>query len=385
MGQPMQQPDGGTACAARAPQEEAADLALLQAAAERLVLWYTAHRTDMPWRREPTPYHVWISEIMLQQTRIEAVLPYYERFLAALPTVAALADTTEEQLMKLWQGLGYYSRARNLRRAAICLMENYGGELPRSAALLRTLPGIGGYTAGAIASIAYGEPEPAVDGNVMRVVARLTEWRADVLRPAARARVTALLRRCYTPGEQAALLTEAWMELGELVCIPNGTPRCEDCPLAALCRARASGTAASLPVRAAPRPRAVEELTVLLLTYDDTVALHRRPGRGLLAGLYEFPHLPGRLSADEVREALLTRGFAVGELQPLGESVHIFTHREWHMMGYAVRLLRPQARLSEEVALLYATPAQLEETYALPTAFRYYRQQLSLPCSTDNT
>lgn len=384
MGESRRHTNGGAADATPAAQE-AADLALLQAASGQLILWYAAHRTDMPWRREPTPYHVWVSEVMLQQTRIEAVLPYYERFLTALPTVAALADATEEQLMKLWQGLGYYSRARHLHSAAVCLVENYGGELPRSAALLRTLPGIGEYTAGAIASIAYGEPEPAVDGNVMRVVARLTENREDVLRSATRARVTALLRRCYTPGEPAALLTEGWMELGERVCIPNGAPRCEQCPLASLCRARAAGTAASLPVRAASRPRAREEMTVLLLCYGDTVALHRRSGRGLLAGLYEFPHLPGRLGGDAVREHLLARGFAPEAVTPCGDAVHIFTHREWHMTGYLVRLGRPHPVLGEDVPLLYATGEQMAQHYALPAAFRYFQQQLSLSDSTDIT
>ena len=218
------------------------DAEIIEQALPRIADWYALSRRVLPWREEPTPYRVWISEIMLQQTRIEAVIPYYRRFLAELPDVAALAAVEEDRLLKLWEGLGYYSRARNLKRAAEMVMRDFGGELPHTAAALRTLPGIGDYTAGAIASIACGEPEPAVDGNVLRVLSRLLENGGDVLSPAVKKSVTTLLREHYPRGEAAALTTEGLMELGETVCIPNGAPKCELCPWQSLCRAHQNGT-----------------------------------------------------------------------------------------------------------------------------------------------
>ena len=225
------------------------DRNILAAALPRIADWDAAVRRDLPWRRSPTPYHVWISEIMLQQTRIEAVIPYYERFLAELPDVAALASVDDDRLMKLWEGLGYYSRARNLKKAAQQVIERFGGALPATAEELRSLPGIGEYTAGAIASLAFHKPEPAVDGNVLRVLSRLLASKDDVMSPAVRKSVTADLRSIYPSGEQAALVTEGLMELGETLCIPNGEPLCDACPAAALCRARAAGDPTQYPVR----------------------------------------------------------------------------------------------------------------------------------------
>jgi A/G-specific adenine glycosylase len=229
------------------------DKQLIRAAVPLLVDWCAAVRRPLPWRLEPTPYHVWISEIMLQQTRIEAVIPYYERFLAALPDVAALAAVDDDRLMKLWEGLGYYSRARNLKKAAQQVIERFGGALPATAEELRSLSGIGEYTAGAIASLAFHKPEPAVDGNVLRVLSRLLASKDDVMSPAVRKSVTTQLRDVYPSGERAALLTEGLMELGETVCIPNGEPLCDACPAAALCRARAAGDPTQYPVRSAPK------------------------------------------------------------------------------------------------------------------------------------
>ena len=197
---------------------------LLPEAIARLLAWYSASRRLLPWRQDPTPYHTWIAEIMLQQTRIEAVIPYYERFLRELPDVSALAAVSEDRLLKLWEGLGYYSRARNLKKAALLLMERYDGELPASAVELRKLPGIGDYTAGSIASISFGLPEPAVDGNVLRVMTRVLACGDDIAAPATRRAVTELLRAHYPSGDSAALLTEGIMELGETVCLPNGIP-----------------------------------------------------------------------------------------------------------------------------------------------------------------
>ena len=332
-----------------------------------LLAWYRAAGRPLPWREGRTPYHVWISEIMLQQTRIEAVIPYYHRFLAAFPTVAALAAADEERLLKLWEGLGYYSRARNLKRAAEVIVRDYGGELPRDPVALRRLPGIGDYTAGAIASIAYGIPVPAVDGNVLRVLARLTADSRDVLSPAFRREATAALAALYptAPGDATAM-TEALMELGETVCIPNGAPHCDACPLRDLCRAREEGRTAELPFRAKRTARTVERRTVLLLTLRGRVGIFRRPPEGLLGGLWEFPSADGTLPEAEVRELLAGWGLTPTAIRRGPDAKHIFTHREWHMTSYLIELS------DEGGGLTFADRRELRTIYAIPTAFRTF-------------
>ena len=342
------------------------DAEIIQQALPLIADWYSLSRRVLPWREDPTPYRVWISEIMLQQTRIEAVIPYYRRFLAELPDVAALAAVDDDRLMKLWEGLGYYSRARNLKKAAEAVMREHGGALPRTAAELRKLPGIGDYTAGAIASIACGEREPAVDGNVLRVVSRLLESEADILSPAAKKAVTALLREHYPAGEAAALCTEGLMELGETVCLPNGIPRCGLCPLRALCRAGQKGTADRYPVKAPPRPRRIEERTVLLLRCGGRYAIRRREKKGLLAGLWEFPNEEGR--TDE--ESLHRRFPDALSLRPCGAARHVFTHVEWHMQGFLLELPR------ELACYVWETPEAIRERYSIPTALKAYLKQL---------
>ena len=343
---------------------------LIRQCIPRLIEWYAASRRVLPWRQEPTPYHVWISEIMLQQTRIEAVLGYYERFLGELPTVEALAAVEEDRLLKLWEGLGYYSRARNLKKAALLLVEQYGGELPRTAAELKKLPGIGDYTAGAIASIAYGQPEPAVDGNVLRVLARILASGEDIMQPAVRVRFAALLREQYPCGEDAALLTEGIMELGETLCIPNGEARCELCPVRACCRAHLSGTVARYPVKSPPRGRRIEQRTVLLLRCGGRYAIRKRESRGLLAGLWEFPNEKGAYSAEEIIERLTEQGMRVLGCEPCGEARHVFTHMEWHMTGYLVDCA------AEWGGFVWANPAQIAADYSIPTAFRFYQNRM---------
>ena len=334
----------------------------------RILAWYPAVRRSLPWRETPTAYRVWVSEIMLQQTRIEAVKSYYVRFLAELPDVRALAEVPEDRLLKLWEGLGYYSRARNLQKAARQIVADWGGELPRTAKELKALPGIGAYTAGAIASIAWGEPEPAVDGNVLRLLTRVLACPEDITKPQTRAGMEALLRARYPRGEAAGLLTEGLMELGETLCVPNGEARCADCPLAALCRAREEGTVERYPVKAPPRPRRIEARTVLLLRCGERWAVRRREEKGLLARMWEFPNLPGAMSAEEAAAAA---GAAVLSVSPCGEAVHVFTHVEWHMRGFLLELPEERGDWS------WKTAAQIRETCSIPTAFKFYLKQIN--------
>ena len=346
------------------------DEALVKACAERLVEWCAAVRRPLPWRLLPTPYHVWVSEIMLQQTRIEAVIPYYARFLEALPDIRSLAEVEEDKLLKLWEGLGYYSRARNLQKAARQVMADFDGQLPRKAGELKKLPGIGDYTAGAIASIAYGEPEPAVDGNVLRVMTRVLKRDDDIMRPKTRADLAGLLRSCYPGGERAGLLTEGIMELGETVCLPNSTPRCADCPLSTLCRAYLDNETERYPVKSPPKQRRVEQRTVLLLFCAGRYAVRKREGKGLLAGLWEFPNLDGALDEAQARDAVRSLGGEVIGMEPCGEARHVFTHVEWHMRGFYAELAK------ELPGFLWKTSEEIRRDCPIPTALKYYQKRL---------
>ncbi len=343
---------------------------LLRARVPELLYWYRASARVMPWRSDPTPYHVWISEIMLQQTRVEAVRPYYAAFLEALPDIASLAAVSDEKLMKLWEGLGYYSRARNLKKAAAEIVEKWGGALPADRDALLSLPGVGAYTAGAIASIAFGLPEPAVDGNVLRVLTRLFADGREITDEKTKKAFSDLLRGVYeTYPDSASLLTQALMELGATVCQPNGAPACSSCPWEGVCAARAEGRQNEFPVKAAKKPRRIEDLTVLLLSCPDgTYAIRKRTEHGLLAGLYEFPNVPGVLSPAEAERAAEFLGMRPVSVKKITDAVHIFTHIEWHMTGYLI-----ECGQAENVPLLLASPEEIEGTYALASAFSKYR------------
>ena len=327
-----------------------------------LLVWYRENARVLPWRSDPTPYHVWISEIMLQQTRVAAVLDYYRRFLEAAPDVSALAALPLEQLMKLWQGLGYYSRARNLRKAALRIMERHGGVFPNTYEDIRALAGVGDYTAGAIASIAFQLPVPAVDGNVLRVTARLTGDGGDIASPAVKRRMTGALARVIPP-DAPGDFNQAMMELGAVVCLPNGAPLCERCPAAGICRAHREGRTGELPVKAAKRARRTEVRTVYLLFHGDRVALRRRPDRGLLAGLWEYPcELADGTDWPE------KWGLSVSELETAGTGKHIFTHIEWHMTALSGELggdALPQG-------WVWADRAALRDVYTVPNAFQSF-------------
>ena len=332
-----------------------------------LLLWYRDNARDLPWRRQPTPYRVWISEIMLQQTRVAAVLDYYRRFLQAAPTVEDLAALPEDALMKLWQGLGYYSRARNLQKAARQIVEERGGVFPNTYEEIRALPGVGDYTAGAVASIAFGLPVPAVDGNVLRVVTRITGDEGEITAPAVKKRITAALAQVI-PLDAPGAFNQALMELGATVCLPNGAPLCERCPAAHLCRAFQEGTTHLIPKKAPKKPRKVVELRVYLLFCGDKVALRRRGKRGLLAGLWEYPN--EEASAWDLAAQL---GLDPENLTQVGQGKHIFTHIEWHMTAFQAQL--PQDALPED--WVWADRADLEREYALPNAFQAFREPVA--------
>ncbi len=328
-----------------------------------LLTWYREHARVLPWRSDPTPYHVWLSEIMLQQTRVAAVMEYYRRFLAALPTVADLAAVEEDQLMKLWQGLGYYNRARNLQKAARQVMEDWGGAFPRTYQDLRTLAGVGDYTAGAIASIAFGEDVPAVDGNVLRVVTRITGDTGDITRADTKERIRAALADILPRG-MAGEFNQAMMDLGATVCLPNGAPLCGQCPAEGFCTAHREERTGELPVKAAKRPRRVEERTVFLLFHGGRVALRRRGEKGLLAGLWEYPN-----EFSPASDALAAWGIEPAAEEFGGTGKHIFTHIEWHMTA---RLIETKGEALPE-GWVWAGREELRREYAVPNAFQSFQ------------
>lgn len=340
-----------------------------------LLSWYDKNARVLPWREEPTPYRVWISEIMLQQTRVEAVKPYFERFLKALPDVRALAACPEDELLKLWEGLGYYNRARNLQRAAQRIVEEYDGEFPADYEKLLELPGIGRYTAGAIASIAFGLPEPAVDGNVLRVLSRVEASFEDILRQSVKSAMEQRIREII-PAERAGDFTQALIEIGAIVCVPNGKARCGVCPLCFCCQAYARGIVEELPKKKAKKERRIEERTVLILKEGDRVAIRKRPSKGLLAGLYELPNVEGRLDEEQTLQMVREWGLSPLRIQPLKSAKHIFSHVEWHMTGYAVSLDETEEAGAD--GLLLIDTEETKERYPIPAAFAAYAQYLDI-------
>lgn len=335
-----------------------------------LLSWYRKNARVLPWRSKITPYRTWISEIMLQQTRVETVIPYYERFLEELPDVSALASVPEDRLLKLWEGLGYYSRARNLQKAAKVIVEKHGGFFPESFKEVLALPGIGEYTAGAILSIAFEQPVPAVDGNVMRVICRLTGNRSDIMENKTRSAIRDALQPIY-PAEGCGDFTQSLMELGATVCLPNGAPLCGECPLSKPCTARAEGSVMEIPVKKQQKARRIEKKTVLLLECGDSIAVRQRPDKGLLAGLWEFPILEGHVNTAEIKEYLNQTGCQVKDIKKAGSAKHIFSHLEWHMKGYIVHCHEMATEFT------WITRGQLKKDIALPTALKAFSKQIS--------
>ena len=335
---------------------------------EKLCAWYDAGHRKLPWRQDKEPYHVWLSEIMLQQTRVEAVKGYYARFLSELPTIKALSECPPDRLTKLWEGLGYYSRVRNLQKAAKRIMDEHGGEFPKTYEAVRALPGIGDYTAGAICSICFDLPAPAVDGNVLRVLSRVMEDGAPVTNQKTKTAYREALLPLYETGARGTL-TQALMELGATVCGPNGAPKCGSCPLRDVCLANAHGTWEKYPVKEAKKARREEEKTVFCLMCEGCIAVRKRDGRGLLAGLWELPNVEGKLDAAGALLFAEEAGCEPIDLLKSVERVHIFTHIIWRMRCYYIvcREKTPE--------FVWADEKRRKADVALPTAFRMFVEE----------
>lgn len=348
---------------------------MLEKIVQPLMLWYDKNKRVLPWRENKNPYYIWISEIMLQQTRVEAVKPFFRRFTEALPGIEDLAVCPEDRLLKLWEGLGYYNRVRNMQKAALKVMEVYRGKLPADYEALKSLPGIGNYTAGAIASIAYGIPVPAVDGNVLRVIARIREDDRDIMKQSVRNQVEADLL-AVMPQDDPGTFNQALMELGATVCVPNGMAHCEECPVAGYCKARSADRVMEYPVKTKAKARKVEDRTILLILDGACVAIRKRPAKGLLAGLYEFPNLKGHLTEEEVLAQVESYGLTPLRIQKLPDSKHIFSHVEWHMIGYAVRVA--ELEKSGSTDMMFVETAHAEQNYPVPAAYGAYAGYMNL-------
>ena len=369
-----------------------------------LLTWYQMCRRDLPWRRDKDPYHIWVSEIMLQQTRVAAVIPYYERFLKRLPDIATLASCGDEELDKLWEGLGYYSRVHNMKKTAQILVKEYKAAFPKTEVELLKLPGIGPYTAGAIGSIAFGLPIPAVDGNVLRILARILNDENDIADPKVKKEKEELLRASMPEGH-AGDWNQALMELGATVCLPNGEPHCGECPIWDQCEAHRLGKENTLPVKRTKKARKIQKKTVFLIRDGDNILLKKRSEKGLLAGLYGLPETEGFLSVEDVLKWVEKMGFLPLKIQELGPAKHIFTHIEWHMIGYEIRVadtaLDPasadlenhkgkalQLPNDDSVFYILAQPEDVRKRYSIPSAYAaYLRKTHVLPhtASYDNT
>lgn len=339
---------------------------------ELLLPWFYEHKRDLPWRKDRDPYHVWLSEIMLQQTRVEAVKEYYKRFLRELPTVSDLASCPDDKLMKLWEGLGYYNRARNLKIAATTIMTDYRGEFPQDIERIRSLKGIGDYTAGAIGSICFDLKTPAVDGNVLRVLSRVYNDDSNIDLASTKKKYRERLLELY-PKEACGDFTQSLMELGALICIPNGLPKCSECPLKSICEAHRLERTHLLPVRSEKRKRKHVDMTVYVLSYVNSneryFAIKKREEKGLLHGLYEFYNVTEAMDTKQAMAYLSEQGISARELLKEVKYTHVFTHVEWHMTAYYVSCKEMNDQF------LWVHEKELRGAYALPTAFRVFVEE----------
>lgn len=344
------------------------EIELMKQMREPIIDWYQKNKRELPWRKEKNSYHIWLSEIMLQQTRIEAVKQYYERFLNQIPTIQVLAEVEEEKLLKLWEGLGYYNRARNLKKAAQVIQEKYDGKMPRCYKELVTLPGIGEYTAGAISSIAYDEPVPAVDGNVLRVVSRVVGSKRDVLENKTKKEFTQKLQEIMP--KQAGDFNEGLMELGELICIPNGEPLCQKCPLKEICIAKKEDLTDVIPVRNQKIKRKKEQKTVFLLEFEGKIAIRKREKTGLLANMYEFPNIDKKVKENEIEQIIQNWKLRGNQIEEIGTHHHIFSHVEWDMIGYKMQVN------SRNTEFIWVRKEEILKKYPIPGAFIPFREKM---------
>lgn len=345
------------------------NIELIREIRKPIIEWYQINKRELPWRKEKNPYYIWLSEVMLQQTRIEAVKQYYKRFLKQLPTIQDLAIVEEEKLLKLWEGLGYYNRARNLKKAAQEIQEKYHGQMPRYYEELIQLPGIGEYTAGAISSIAYDEPVPAVDGNVLRVLSRLLGSKKDILNHKTKKEFIQILKDVM-PKKQAGEFNEGLMELGEIVCVPNGEPLCQKCPLQKYCVAYKENLTTIIPVRNQKIKRKIEQKTVFLFIYENRIAIRKRESTGLLANMYEFPNVSGKIIKKDMHAILQNWLLVDKHIEKIEGHHHIFSHVEWDMMGYKVRV----KNLNKE--FIWVKKEEILEKYPIPSAFVPFREEI---------
>ena len=346
---------------------------------EPLLEWYDKGHRSLPWRENPTGYKVWVSEIMLQQTRVEAVKPYFHRFLTELPDIESLAKASEDRLLKLWEGLGYYNRVRNMQKAARQILEDYEGKMPETQEELMKLSGIGSYTSGAISSIAFGRKAVAVDGNVLRILTRLTMDEEDILKESTKKRIEKQILESI-PENRPGDFNQALMELGATVCIPVGKPKCEECPWEQICQAHINGREEEFPKKEAKKARSIEKKTILIIQDNNKTALHKRPDKGLLAGLYEFPNLEGHLTEKRVLAYLKEMGLEVLRIQKGEDSKHIFSHKEWHMKSYKIKVdeLAEKGKKINEEKWIFAASEEAEKKYPLPSAFASYTKCLNI-------
>ncbi len=331
--------------------------------ADALLGWYERHARRLPWRGHPDPYAVWVSEIMLQQTQVETAIPYFERWMARFPSIAALANASQQDVLQTWEGLGYYSRARNLHRAAQMIIERYSGDLPQERTALEKLPGIGKYTAGAILSMAFGHDEAALDANIRRVLARVF----DVALPARTAQGEARLWQLAQenlPSGCAGDFNQALMDLGAQICTPRA-PTCPICPLNSLCQAYRLGTQEQRPLLKQKSPVPHVTVTAAVIWRGSEVLIARRPESGLLGGLWEFPG--GKLEAGEELVAGLRReireelGVEINVGEPFGVYRHAYTHFKVTLYAFTCQLARGEPQALHHSALTWCTPALLRD------------------------
>lgn len=351
-----------------------------------LLKWYDKNARTLPWREHPSPYHIWISEIMLQQTRVEAVKSYYQRFISVLPTIKALAEADEDVYMKLWEGLGYYSRVKNLHKGAQQIMEHHQGKMPESYEALQEIAGIGPYTAAAIASIAFCKKEPAIDGNLLRIFARISAYDENIKSNNAKNAAREFFLHLI-PDNRPGDFNQALMDLGATTCLPAGMPLCGSCPISSFCTAFQNDDVHFYPVMPPKKERNIEKKTVFLIHTKNSVLLQKRPKNGLLAGLYEFPNQEGYLSKKEAECFLRKLHLPFSHIQVIDKAKHIFTHKEWHMTAYDVLLdpaYNPKEKskeATEDFDISQMIPASLEdiqEQYSIPSAFRKYKDYIWL-------